>query len=140
MKKWAEMTTEERDKAATEGRNRGLSAQLIADQYDTTRNAIIGKWNRLKMRDGRWPEKAKKRVYRPVKRPPAGFRKPVFVTVPFLDRRKNQCAWPLWEDGDDHKNCCGNPVDDEQHYTGSYCRWHREISRSEWFASRRKVA
>ena len=62
------------------------------------------------------------------------------VEVDFLDRRKNQCAWPLWEDGDDHKNCCGNPVDDEQHYTGSYCRWHREISRSEWFASRRKVA
>ena len=171
MKRWADMTSQERGKAATEGRESGLSAQLIADKYGTTRNAIIGKWNRMKMRDGRLPSAVKKRRQKAGRRsffcavdtrdfnlaedeerqvPAVPEAKPgprgkkeepmpfVPLSVPFLDRERNQCAWPLWEDGDEHRNCCGNPVDPE--HSQPYCTFHAEISRNKYSAMRNMEA
>lgn len=30
--------------------------------------------------------------------------------VELLDRRRDQCSWPLWHPGDDHRRVCGRPV------------------------------
>lgn len=47
---WETMTQEERDRAAIDGRANGKSASQIGAMYGTTRNAIIGYWNRAKNR------------------------------------------------------------------------------------------
>lgn len=54
--------------------------------------------------------------------------------VPFLDRDRSQCAWPLWEDGrEPDKRCCGQPVAGES----SYCSAHQQVSVGQGTASER---
>lgn len=162
---WADMNREERIAALEQACHEKLSFGVFARRHHCTRSAAIGlahragiTWHRSS--GGHKPPVQRERrgfvlpsykrksrfkpqdaVDRPEKRPPAITAEDfVSVLVPFIERERNQCAWPLWEHGDEHRNCCGNPVDEDDNYSGSYCPFHRETSRSEWFSAKRRKA
>lgn len=43
--------------------------------------------------------------------------------VSLFETGDSKCKWPLWGDGDDHRDCCGLPVK-----TGPYCAHHMQIA------------
>jgi len=117
----------------------GLSAAQFANLHSITRNAAIGKANRLGLhfasssnyntrtvreRRDRTITMRRDRKRRPVNRIPfdvhAALAEP--LRIPFLDRKLNQCA-RLFGDTPDDQTCCGHPV----HGTTSWCLAHAQI-------------
>ena len=109
--------------------------------YPCTRNMIIGKCRRIGLplanargfsptireaaAEARRREGARSKIRRPAPRKPVqrffGVRRPpalpptnepaAVLRVPFLERRYNQCAYPLWDDrSEPDKRCCGLPT------------------------------
>ena len=123
--------TEERVQRLTELFNAGLSSGLIAIELQTTRNAVIGKLNRLHLhRAGAQPafrrelqhprHKPKPKLQLPQPQPQSQSDSPITLE----DLQAHQCRWPLT---DDPRNqlFCGKP----KTTASSYCECHAIINK-----------
>ena len=118
----------------------GLSASEIALQFRGahTRSSVIskarqlglasrkadcdhGKAERIRCRKSGVPSRvAPQAPPAPLGLHPSGAEPPAMERVPFLDLKPGQCKWPLWRDGDTHRDCCGNKIVGP----GPYCEDH----------------
>jgi len=135
----------------------GHSGSEIGEKIGRERGAVLGKIYRLRQagqadlaRVERRPTKPKPpRPVKPrVKARPAKPRDsvkpapqpikiaPVPIPIPisshavnFLERRRDQCVFPLWGPDDSHRLVCGAPVDadHQSRIGGDYCTTHRRL-------------
>jgi GcrA cell cycle regulator len=128
MTKWTEERIELLKQLTVEGR----SASIIAALLGVTRNAVIGKWHRLRLSLNRPPRPRPSRPPR-VPRAPAVIRKPqiAYITsLPFespenpltlFELEPHHCRWPVGLEGGPHL-FCGNTVADGRSYCGRHCK------------------
>lgn len=166
MPLWDDLTHEQKIEVLKQGNRDRMSLRMVATLFRATANQVIGFRWRHRETIGKWHQEPFTYCYSPpvqrrrkakAKPKPPTPKKPItppreslaakqalttsepdMLEVPFLDRRPNQCAWPLWEDGDSHRNCCGNPVDPGARQP--YCAHHRSVSGSPVPAAKRKAA
>lgn len=96
-----------------------LSASQIGKVMGISRSAVLGKTHRLgwqRVVTKATPSKRERKPRSPAVKKPKKIYQPIpkVFEVPFLQRRRNQCAAL-----DDKRMCCGLPVD-----RGSYCYEH----------------
>jgi len=138
---WAEMTTDERTEFCRKNLPK-YSYGEMAKMLHTSRNNIASRCYGagLKKPPGATIYLGRPRKkHRPVgfavihskpkssvavvdKRPPRS--RPVF----FKDRRRSECAWPLWSDDPvpvEEKTCCGLPVKENSGY--EWCEHHHDM-------------
>lgn len=91
---------------ATAAWARKTPASEIAAQIGTTKNSVIGKMHRLGLKHGEAPrpEPVEKLPYTPPPQPPT---RPLFGRRPLIEAGMDQCRYPLWNDGDTHRDVCG---------------------------------
>lgn len=114
----------------------GLSSSLIAIELGTTRNAVIGKANRLGLcrPDGTAGQPRKRRAYPPraprlrlariVREPPPMIddaQIPIEQRKTLMELREGDCRWPVGEVGDPGFFFCGGPVETGQPYCAGHC-------------------
>ena len=85
----------------------GRSARDIAERLGTTRNAVIGKANRLGLSHMSKPRPAK---VEPKPRAPGS-----------LDLNERMCRWPIGHPGDQDFHFCGNPRIAGRPYCEAHC-------------------
>lgn len=129
--------TEARVTLLTQLWNDGLTAAVIAGHLGVTRNAVLGKKDRLKLSDRlREPSSgqrrpAPKRLY--ARRYPAiRYRDPPTVVVAtaarsvpcsLLELNDDRCRWPVGDPGNADFHFCGGTVE-----RGPYCGFHGRIA------------
>lgn len=120
----------------------GYSYGQIAEMFEgKSRNAVAGLIRRVRERDARpkrlgtdgsvksflpRPETAPKKAMKPVKIKPAPLPPDLACDpVSLLERKMDQCAYPLDADGSagPDMQCCGRPVE----FGYSWCLHHRQI-------------
>jgi len=120
--------------------NEGLSCAQIAGRIGVTRNAVIGKINRLGLSRGRSPAAPRPRAGAPMRRPHILTQrlrlKALFASEPIADNvvsvepcsllnlAPRKCRWPINGAGTADFTFCGNPT------TGdiSYCAGHARMA------------
>ena len=133
--------TEDRVEQLRKLRAEGLSASQIAAHMGEgmTRNAVIGKCNRIGLKSERTPTFSKPReIKAPLVRKTGGRRKPWTriesilrpdgkddlppdssqFAVSWMDASEAQCRWPM----SDHTKCCGDTV-----FYKSWCVRHADL-------------
>ena len=84
----------------------GAPARDIADKLGTTRNAVIGKANRLKLSTSKHDKEKPKKV-----------KKPITITYP----DDSFCQWPSGHPDEDDFQFCGKPAQDKLPYCEAHC-------------------
>lgn len=123
---------------------RDISAMLIAQGFNRSRSAVIGQVNRLGLSNKRSSETARvsakimnydlkpkirakpeaKRMNHETAKKAIESEPLTETAVTFLERRWNQCAWPLGESSRDMM-CCGGPTTERADGSmTSYCLDH----------------
>ena len=91
--------------------NEGLSTGLIAERFKRSRNAVIGKVNRMGLA---------KRVHQAA--PYFPERKPVIAcTSRLCDLGPHDCRWPEGDSRDSTLGFCGRPVKPGRPYCPEHC-------------------
>lgn len=136
---WSDRTPEQKAEIVKELAGQGFTTSGIAQRAGTSRGAIASVASRENITIGGGIPGHKKGAPRKPRRkfnPFNGYfvdaalnsrprAKPLSekpIGIPLIERTQTQCAYPLWEDGDDHHNCCGLPIAE-----GAYCKDHAEI-------------
>lgn len=129
--------TPERDKYIID--NRGiLSAATMGNALGVTRNAVLGRVNRLGLPkikhavtggNPRRPQVVQSGGKTKIRKPPEReyVSPPVPIeplNIPFIDLGQNHCREIVGSDGIGMSLSCGHPVIHES----SYCRWHHSIN------------
>mgnify|MGYP000535279354 FL=1 len=112
----------------------GYSARLIAAEFETTRNAILGAVHRLKLPKRQVAVSAERAVYVRLKGRPRATRslkfkpivcEPIEVPIPdtalrvsLIDRKDHQCCYPI-----EGMIYCGA----DKQAGSSYCPWHHRM-------------
>lgn len=120
--------------------NEGLSCAQIAGRIGVTRNAVIGKINRLGISHGRNPAAPRPRAGAPTRRPHVLTQrlrlKALFASEPIADNvvsmepcsllnlQPRKCRWPINGPGTGDFTFCGNPTTGEI----SYCAGHARMA------------
>lgn len=116
----------------------GHSASQIADEYGVSRNAVLGLVHRVRNAGEvkvRGKPKRKKRRALPqhiVRKGPIP-RSPTEQPVSFLDRARDRCCFPLWDDNAPRGEVadglvCGAPLTDRSLVAPAYCKHHSKIA------------
>ena len=129
---WSDRTPEQKAELVEHYAQQGLTMSGIAEKIGVSRNAVIGVAHRAEMKiTGRKPKRRKPRrqfnpyngpSMKPKSQPRQKTTNAKPLGVDLMERKHSQCAYPLWNDGDDHRNCCGQPIEE-----GSYCRAHADV-------------
>lgn len=127
---WSDRTPEQKAEMVRELARKGYTASGIAQKIGVTRNSVIGCADRNNIQiGGLRPGSTKKRPprkFNPIKfqmsPKPRPKPKPVkTIGVELMECTNGHCKWPLWEDGDPHRQCCGRKTDNPP-----YCADHAE--------------
>jgi len=86
--------------------NEGLSTSLIGNRIGVTKNAVVGKVHRLKL----------KKRGSPIKQKP---KKAEVISLESL--RTGMCCWPDGDPGTAEFNFCGEPIVPEKPYCEKHC-------------------
>jgi GcrA cell cycle regulator len=120
---WTKERTDELERLWADG----MSARRIGELFGTTKNAVIGKVNRMRLPSRRTVVSvARKKLPPKVKTKP--LPPPPVTDIPdpephervkLLDLERNHCRWPIGDPGDAEFGFCGRGT-----AIGSYCPQH----------------
>lgn len=123
--------------------NNGHSASQIADEYGVSRHAVLSLVHRVrkagKVKVRGKPKRKKRRalpqhIFRPgTKRKGPIPRSPTEQPVSFLDRARDRCCFPLWDDDAPRDDVatglvCGAPLSERSSVAPAYCKHHSKIA------------